>query len=193
MKKLFLVAGVCLLPFSGYSQSLLEDTVLQQILQEERLNNMRTKQLVNRLAELIEVQNQALDMQDKKLRSEMEGPNTLLIGNQKMILENHKNDVIKTAKSLIDQVKSFEHLDKKDYLNTINRAQNIVLMTKNTYIQINQLLNNKSNIIPANERIEVLNNGIDVFEKNLGMIKGYIVELKILNDQRKINRTLNGF
>lgn len=192
MKKLFLVAGICLLPLSVFSQ-MQEDTTLQQILMEERTNNLRTLQLVNRVADLIEVQKKALDMQEKKLQSEMDGPNNLLIANQKTILDNHKNDVIKTVKSLVTQVEGFQYLEKKDYANVIKRAQNLVLITKDTYVQINQLLNNKSNIIPANERIEVLNNGIGVFEKNIGVIKGYIVELKTLNNQRKINRQLNGF
>lgn len=120
MKKLFLVTGICLLPLSAFSQ-MQEDTTLQQILMEERTNNIRTLQLVNRVADLIEVQKKALDMQEKKLKSEMDGPNNLLIANQRTILDNHKNDVIKTVKSLVTQVESFQYLEKKDYANVIKR------------------------------------------------------------------------
>lgn len=189
MKKGIVIIALLLSPLLAKAQG--EGAILSQILVEEKLNNAKTDRLNRRLSALIELQEKELEIRQRKEEVELSAPNELLIANQKILLEQKKEKIIETSRMLIQGVKNFEYLDKKDYAEGINIITKTLTSSTQIYAQINSLLSANS-LIPANERIAVLENSLEILDKNIMIINNYNSHLKSVNEARAFRELMVG-
>lgn len=204
MKKLIIILFIGTAPLMSFSQFAVVDVNAGTQLSILNKSLVRANAKIAALERKVQITNKELnksneylrkiaDLKEEEINAYKNAPDNRLVQYQKKNLFEAKQKIVLQIKQLLKNLSNLKYLSEQEKKSTKKRYAAMVLEVANIYKQTSSVLEINDKIIPANERQQLLENSLEVFERCISKMERENNQLILVSKRRKSRKELLGF